>query len=58
MLIFVKMLMRVLIVFITVLFAVPLATCGVATPVLTPISQYLDTPALIRQALNRGEINE
>jgi hypothetical protein len=58
MLIFVKMLMRVLIVFITVLFAVQLATCGVATPVPTPTSQYLDTPSWISQALNRGEITD
>ena len=37
-----------------------LAACGAATPtpVPTPTSQYLDTPTLINQAFDRGEITE
>ena len=37
-----------------------LAACGAVTPnpVPTPTSQYVDTPTLINQALDRGEITE
>ena len=81
MLIFVKTLERMLIVSVTILVAVELTACGVATPVptattttippstptlvqdlstpiYTPTSQYSDTPTLINQAFDRGEITE
>jgi hypothetical protein len=59
MFIFLKPINLVLIASLFVLTAFLLAACGVATstPVPTSTSQYLDTPTLINQAFDRGEIS-